>query len=346
MPRHAVLLTDVHVGCTPFEAGLRIGGTMEFSGVNLHLDRRRIDATIAGARESFHEWAEPGVRSEWAGMRPIAPDGLPIIDRAAALREPLRRDRVFNAGYDPRPPSRRGDGRVRRHRHPARRARALRPRPFPPSAPAEEEVRLMEAETERLRVGIVGSGNIGSDLMLKIERSPTLELAGIAGIDPESDGLARAAERGHWMTADGLPRMLDEVERPRPCLRRDLGPGPPRARRDAGRARHPLGRPDPGGARSRGDPAGEPDRAPRRRRHEPRHLRRAGDGADRRRDLRERPRSPTPRSSRRSPRARPAPAPARTSTSSPSPRRGAWSRSAAPSAARRSSCSTPPSRRS
>ncbi len=83
MPRHAVLLTDVHVGCTPFEAGLRIGGTMEFSGVNLQLDRRRIDATIAGARESFHEWAEPGVRSEWAGMRPIAPDGLPIVDRAA-----------------------------------------------------------------------------------------------------------------------------------------------------------------------------------------------------------------------------------------------------------------------
>ncbi len=70
----------------------------------------------------------------------------------------------------------------------------------------------MEAETERLRVGIVGSGNIGSDLMLKIERSPTLELAGLAGIDPASDGLARAAERGHWMTADGLSRMLDEVD--------------------------------------------------------------------------------------------------------------------------------------
>jgi D-amino-acid dehydrogenase len=83
MPRHAILLADVHVGCTPFGEGMRIGGTMEFSGVNLHLDRRRIDATIAGARESFVKWAEPGVRSEWAGLRPIAPDGLPILDRVA-----------------------------------------------------------------------------------------------------------------------------------------------------------------------------------------------------------------------------------------------------------------------
>jgi len=83
VPRHAILLADIHVGCTPFGEGLRIGGTMEFSGVNLHLDRHRIDATIAGARDSFLEWAEPGVRSEWAGLRPIAPDGLPVLDLVA-----------------------------------------------------------------------------------------------------------------------------------------------------------------------------------------------------------------------------------------------------------------------
>jgi acetaldehyde dehydrogenase len=69
----------------------------------------------------------------------------------------------------------------------------------------------VEAE-RRLRVGIAGSGNIGTDLMLKIERSEALELAGVAGIDPESDGLARAADRGHWTTAAGLGAMLAEVE--------------------------------------------------------------------------------------------------------------------------------------
>ncbi|MBS1862704.1 MAG: FAD-dependent oxidoreductase [Actinobacteria bacterium] len=83
VPRHAVLLADVHVGCTPFGDQMRIGGTMEFSGVNLHLDRHRIDQTIAGARASFREWMRPEVESEWAGMRPIAPDGLPVLDRAA-----------------------------------------------------------------------------------------------------------------------------------------------------------------------------------------------------------------------------------------------------------------------
>lgn len=69
----------------------------------------------------------------------------------------------------------------------------------------------MAAEQKPLRVGIAGSGNIGTDLMLKIERSEALELAGVAGIDPESDGLARAAERGHWTTASGLAEMLDSV---------------------------------------------------------------------------------------------------------------------------------------
>jgi acetaldehyde dehydrogenase len=70
----------------------------------------------------------------------------------------------------------------------------------------------VQADRNPLRVGIAGSGNIGTDLMLKIERSEALELAGIAGIDPASDGLARAADRGHYATAGGLATMLEEVE--------------------------------------------------------------------------------------------------------------------------------------
>jgi acetaldehyde dehydrogenase len=69
----------------------------------------------------------------------------------------------------------------------------------------------LDAERRSFRVGIAGSGNIGTDLMFKISRSPTLELAGVAGIDPDSDGLARAAARGHWTTYEGLAHMLDEV---------------------------------------------------------------------------------------------------------------------------------------
>jgi len=64
----------------------------------------------------------------------------------------------------------------------------------------------------RLRVAIIGSGNIGTDLMMKIERSGLLELAGVAGIDPTSDGLALARARGHAVTSDGLLGLLKMVE--------------------------------------------------------------------------------------------------------------------------------------
>ena len=83
VPRHAILLSDVHVGCTPYSDRVRVGGTMEFSGINSRLDRRRIDAIVAGARETLMPWQTPEIEDEWAGMRPIPADGLPILDRAA-----------------------------------------------------------------------------------------------------------------------------------------------------------------------------------------------------------------------------------------------------------------------
>jgi len=75
----------VHVGCTPYGDRVRIGGTMEFSGINNRLDRRRIDAIVAGARETLMPWQTPEIEDEWAGMRPITADGLPILDRAGSF---------------------------------------------------------------------------------------------------------------------------------------------------------------------------------------------------------------------------------------------------------------------
>jgi acetaldehyde dehydrogenase len=69
----------------------------------------------------------------------------------------------------------------------------------------------MSLDRPRVRVAIIGTGNIGTDLMIKVERSPLLELVGMAGIDPDSDGLRRARERGHTVTHRGLADLLAQV---------------------------------------------------------------------------------------------------------------------------------------
>ncbi|MCW5579902.1 MAG: acetaldehyde dehydrogenase (acetylating) [Luteimonas sp.] len=57
----------------------------------------------------------------------------------------------------------------------------------------------------KTRVAIIGSGNIGTDLMIKLlRRDGRLEMAALVGVDPESDGLARARRLGVATTHDGL----------------------------------------------------------------------------------------------------------------------------------------------
>ena len=61
-----------------------------------------------------------------------------------------------------------------------------------------------------LHVAILGSGNIGTDLMYKVIRNPALELAGVAGADPASEGLARARALGIATTDRGVGPFLAE----------------------------------------------------------------------------------------------------------------------------------------
>ena len=64
---------------------------------------------------------------------------------------------------------------------------------------------------KKIKCALIGPGNIGTDLLAKLQRSPVLEPVWMVGIDPSSDGLKRAREMGIKTTSDGVDGLLPHV---------------------------------------------------------------------------------------------------------------------------------------
>ena len=64
----------------------------------------------------------------------------------------------------------------------------------------------------RVKCALIGPGNIGTDLLAKLQRSPVLEPVWMVGIDPTSDGLKRAREMGIKTTAEGVDGLVPHLK--------------------------------------------------------------------------------------------------------------------------------------
>jgi D-amino-acid dehydrogenase len=81
-PQIPIIFQEHKVAVTPMQSGYRLGSTMEFSGYDTSLSRRRLNLLFEGARQYLHEPVTEPVEEEWFGWRPMTYDGKPIIGPA------------------------------------------------------------------------------------------------------------------------------------------------------------------------------------------------------------------------------------------------------------------------
>jgi len=80
-PSIPVVLMEERIFVSPIDDFLRLAGTMEFSGFNLNPRPERLEMLPLGAGRYFSHVPTARIRSRWCHLRPMTPDGLPIIGR-------------------------------------------------------------------------------------------------------------------------------------------------------------------------------------------------------------------------------------------------------------------------
>lgn len=85
-PRRRMLLGEKYVAVAPMGDRLRLSGWFELGRRDARLPPARLAQVVRNARSRLRLDADLHVLSEWAGFRPVTPDGLPVIGRAAGWR--------------------------------------------------------------------------------------------------------------------------------------------------------------------------------------------------------------------------------------------------------------------
>ena len=84
-PSVPVYMQEARVIATPFEDRLRLSGTLQLTGLDMSLDRTRAMATLEAGTRTLREISSSRVTEVWRGIRPCAPDGLPVIGRPGRM---------------------------------------------------------------------------------------------------------------------------------------------------------------------------------------------------------------------------------------------------------------------
>ena len=79
--QHPLYFGETRAGLSPYADSVRIGGTMELSGINARLDPTRIAAVRRAVRRYLADDLEGESETEWVGLRPMTADGLPVLGR-------------------------------------------------------------------------------------------------------------------------------------------------------------------------------------------------------------------------------------------------------------------------
>jgi D-amino-acid dehydrogenase len=82
--RRALYLTEARIGVSPYKDATRVAGTLELTGLDTSVDHRRIKMLTDMTRRYLPGWSTTEGATTWSGLRPLAPDGLPVIGACSA----------------------------------------------------------------------------------------------------------------------------------------------------------------------------------------------------------------------------------------------------------------------